>query len=219
MREDPLNAPSRFAFAGSDLAVLFRLAGRDDAATYRLVEDLEACCAAFMVLARGEHGRLPPKVAADLDGISRLAAALRSALYELPADVSLLLDLHVLSEGAQRRIGRDLERVTQPLEDLVAVMAEVRRDTDAQLQAGSTQIDQRLLSAIASSYRNRLNLRPSADDGGHFERFLRGVLELAAVQAPEFAALSRRVGTVQLAAACDGAAGRGPPLGRPLLQE
>lgn len=214
-----MSEPIRFAFAGADLAALFGLAGRDDAAAFRLAEDLEACLAAFLVVARGGGGRLPPTVAADLDGIAKSAADLRSALYGLPADVSLLLDLHVLSVGAQRRIGRDLERVTEPLEDLVAVMAEVRREADEQLGASGEALDRRLLAAIATAYRNRLNLRPSAEPGGHFERFLRGVLKVAAAQAPEFAALARRTGAAEVAAACDGAASRGTPLGSPLVRE
>jgi hypothetical protein len=210
--------PIRFAFTPADTQAVFRLAGRDDAAAWRLAEDLEACLAAFLVVARGGGGQLPPQVAADLDGIVRSAAALRSALYALPGDLGLLLDLHVLSAGAQRRIGRDLERVTEPLEDLVAVMAEVRRDADAQLGASGAALDRRLLAALATAYRNRLNLRPSAEAGGHFERFLRGVLGLAAGQATEFAALARRVGAAELAAACDGAPRREPPIGDPALR-
>jgi hypothetical protein len=214
-----MSEPIRFAFAGADLAALFGLAGRADGAAYRLAEDLEACLAAYLVVARGGGGGLPPKVVADFDAIGRTAAALRSALYDLPADVSLLLDLHVLSEGAQRRIGRDLERVTEPLEDLVAVMAEVRREADEQLGVSGEALDRRLLAAVATAYRNRLNLRPSAEPGGHFDRFLRGVLKIAAGQATEFAALERRVGPAQLAAACNRDHGRGSPLGTPLVRE
>lgn len=214
-----MSDPIRFAFTPADLQAVFRLSGRDDAAAWRLAEDVEACLAAFLVVARGGGGRLPPKVAADLEGIARSAAALRSALYELPGDLGLLLDLHVLSVGAQRRIGRDLERVTEPLEDLVAVVAEVRRDADEQLGASGAALDRRLLAALATAYRNRLNLRPSAEAGGHFERFARGMLGLAAAQAPEFAALARRVGGAELAAACDGAPGRGPAIGGAMLRE
>lgn len=214
-----MNEPIRFAFTPADLQAVFALSGRDDAAAWRLAEDAEACLAAFLVVARGGGGRLPPKVAADLEGIARNAAALRSALYELPGDLGLLLDLHVLSVGAQRRIGRDLERVTEPLEDLVAVMAEVRRDADEQLGASGAALDRRLLAALATAYRNRLNLRPAAEPDGHFDRFVCGVLGLAARHAAEFADLARRMDRAGLAAACSPAPPRAGAIGNPLPRE
>jgi hypothetical protein len=202
-----MSDPIRFALTVDGLQTVFHLAGREDAAAWRLAEDVEACLGAFLVVARSGGGTLPPKVATDLEGIARSAAALRSALYELPGDLALLLDLHVLGAGAQRRIGHDLERVAEPLEDLVAVLAEVRREADEQLGASGEALDRRLLAALATAYRNRLNLRPAAEPGGHFERFVRGVLQLAAGEVPEFASLAGRTGSAEIARACAGAGG------------
>ena len=98
-------------------------------------------------------------------------------------------------------------------------MAEVRREAEQQLGAGGEALDRRVLPAIATVYRNRLNLRPSAEPVGHFVRVRRGVSKIAALRAPEFAALGRRVRAAQVVAACDGAVGRGRPLGAPLLRE
>jgi hypothetical protein len=212
-------APARFTFSNDELHALFELAGRSDTAAYGLAADLEASLGGYLVVARGGGQGLPPAVDADLAGIAVQAARLRSALYALPADVALLLDLHVLGEGANRRIARDLEAVTAPLEDLVAVITEVRAQAQATLGASGEVLDRRVLAALAAAYRNRLNLRPAAEPGGHFEVFAKGVLRLAGSHAEELQALARRTGSVQLAAAVEGLAARARPLGAPLLRE
>jgi hypothetical protein len=215
----PMTATARFALSDDDLHALFALAGRSDTAAYGLADDLESSLGGYLVVARGGGAGLPPAVDADLAGIAGQAAQLRSALYALPADVALLLDLHVLGEGAKRRIARDLEAVTAPLEDLVAVIAEVRAQAQATLGASGEALDRRVLAAIAAAYRNRLNLRPSADPDGHFGRFAKGVLRLAGGHAEELRALARRTGPAQLATAIEDLAARGRPLGAPLLRE
>lgn len=209
----------RFTFGHDELQDLFALTGRSDTAAYGLVEDLEASLGGYLVVVRGGGVGLPPAIDADLAGIASQAAQLRSALYALPADVALLLDLHVLGEGAKRRIARDLEAVTAPLEDLVAVIAEVRAQAQATLGARGDVLDRRVLAAIAAAYRNRLNLRPSPEADGHFGAFVKGVLKLASGHADELRALARRTGPVQLATAIEDIAARGAPLGRPLLRE
>ncbi len=209
----------RFSFDHDELQQIFELAGRSDTAAYGLADDLEASLGGYLVVARGGGDGLPPAVDADLDSIARQAAQLRSALYALPADVALLLDLHVLGDGAKRRIARDLEAVTAPLEDLVAVIAEVRTQAQATLGASGELLDRRVLAAIASSYRNRLNLRPAPEPDGHFNTFARGVLRLAAAHADELKALARRTGPTQMATAVEDIAARGTPLGTPLVRE
>lgn len=188
-------------FADTLLERFFSWIGRRDAAAYRLADDVDACISAFLVSRRGDlHGGLPAPVEKDLLETQDLASRLRAVLYRLPADVRMLIDLKILSDGAYRRIAADVDGISAPLEDLAAAIAHVRNEASGR-RTGITQLEDRLVAAIAAAVRNRLNLAPTAEPDGWFMVLLRNILDTAAREQPLLAGVRDRatpehVGTI-----------------------
>jgi len=177
-----------FSFTPHETAQLMEDIGRTDIAAVRFVADVEACLQAFEYAAKGGMSSGMPKEIGDhLSRTAQLAAELRSALYELPDDVALLLDLHLLSEGARRRISEDLSQIVAPLEDLAGGIAELRRTVAGNARQRTLRLEDHLVRAIATVFRNRLNRKPDPDVDSDFARMLKHILESAAHRLPAIA--------------------------------
>jgi len=180
----------RFAFSQDERVELMAVIGRSDIAATAFVNDVEACLQAFQFAAGGGAGAgLPGDMARDLDTIVGAAAELRSALYRLPEDLSLLIDLHLLAEGARRRIAADLSQLVEPLEDIAGVITGIRRTSAGDDALGKANLGRNLVRALAATFRNRLNRKPTAQADSGFPQTLSRILGLAASRLPFVAAL------------------------------
>ncbi len=190
---------SRFAFTPSENVQLLRDIGRSDVAAIGFVEDVEACLHAFNYAASSGQGQgLPKEIACHLTAIVHAAAQLRSALYGLPNDIAMLIDLHLLFEGARRRITSDLGLLVEPLEDIAGAIIEIQRAGAGDVLMESVHLESRLVRAIAVAFRNRLNRKPTPDDNSDFPITLAHLLEFAGHRLPRLAAVRAAVSPAQL---------------------
>jgi hypothetical protein len=177
-----------FSFTPHEAAQLMDDIGRTDVAAVHFVADVEACLEAFEYAAKGGMSSGMPKEIGDhLFRTARLAAELRSALYELPGDVAMLLDLHLLSDGARRRITEDFSQIVEPLEDLTGGIAELSHTVASGTRQRTLRLEDHLVRAIATAFRNRLNRKPEVEVDSAFALTLRHILENAAHRLPAIA--------------------------------
>ena len=170
-----------------------RTLGRRDVPAYRFASDLDAGIAADLVSRRGElHGGLPAPVDSELADAGELSQRLHAVLQRLPGDVRRLLDLHVLSDGAYRRVAADVEGLSAPLEDLAMAIARVQSEATSR-HAGLAQLEDRLVAAMVTACRNRLGVAPKADAKSRLPAVLSAVLGIAAEREPLLAAVRDRV--------------------------
>ena len=202
----PVNAVSimnpgkpAFVFTPHEAALLMADIGRTDVAAVSFVTDVEACLQAFEYAANGEMSAGMPKEIGDhLATIEHAAAELRSALYELPDDVAMLLDLLLLSEGARGRIAADFSHIVGPLEDMAAAIGEIRRTAAGGTKQKSLRLEDCLVRAVGAAYRNRLNRKPGGDPESGFPPTLSDILEFAGHRLPGVAASAAAVTPTRL---------------------
>lgn len=99
----------------------------------------------------------------------------------------MLLDLHLLSDGARRRITEDFSQIVEPLEDLAGGIAELSRTVASDARQRTLRLEDHLVRAIAAVFRNRLNRQPDGDVESDFARTLKHILESAAHRLPAIA--------------------------------
>jgi len=188
-----------FVFTPSETARLMADIGRNDVAAVAFLGDVEACLGAFNFVATEESPQsLPKDVVENLTTIVQTTARLRSALYALPAEISMLIDLHILSEGARQRIAADLARLVEPLEDIASAIAEIQRSTAGNATHESARLENRLVVALATAYRNRLNRRPTIESASGFPETLIDILDFAGRRLPGIAAARSALTTTRL---------------------
>lgn len=169
-----------FAFTPIERSRILDLVGRRDVSAQRFVDDVEACTQAFDFAADGDPAQqLPPAIDEHLSSIVAAAAQLRNALNALPEDLGMLIDLHLLSGGARRRLAADLAQLLEPLEDVAGAITDIRRSATQEEPARSVHLEDCLVRALAIAYRNRLNCKPTSDDTSGFPAALACILELA----------------------------------------
>lgn len=181
-------------------ARLSRLLGRTDTTTEGFVVDCQRSLMAYFRSRGGDYsGGLPTVIGAELARIESEAAALRSSLYELPADIAALVDLHLLGADQQRRIAHDVAMLETPLEDLAGAIHSLRRQASEEAALSPALIRDRLLRALGNAYRNHFNLQPRLDPGTPFPAVLRAVLDPVAAYDPALAMLLTAEGESVLA--------------------
>ena len=190
---------STFAFTPNERKQLLTVIGRGDVATLGFIGDIEACLQAFDFAAAGgmSHG-LPKGITEHLSVVVHAAAQLRSTLYSLPDDVGMLIDLHLLSQGARRRITGDLSLLVEPLEDIAGAISQIQHAAEGDVLAEGARLEDRLVRAIAIVFRNRLNRKPTAEDSSRFPATLTHILEFAGHRMPRVAAVSAAVTPARL---------------------
>jgi hypothetical protein len=192
---------SMFAFTPNERTQLLSVIGRGDISTLGFIGDVEACLQAFDYSATGGMSRgLPTAIAEHLSNVVHLAAQLRSALYGLPSDVAMLIDLHLLSDGARRRIACDLSMLVEPLEDIAGAILQIQRAAEGDALAENVRLEDRLVRAIAVVFRNRLNRKPTPEDNSRFPATLAQILEFAGHRMPRIAAVRAAVTPARLRA-------------------
>ena len=190
---------SMFAFTPNERKQLLAVTGRSDIATLGFVGDIEACLQAFDYAASGGmSGGLPKAIAEHLSLVVRAAAQLRSTLYSLPNDVAMLIDLHLFSEGARRRITSDLSLLVEPLEDIAGAILQIQRAAEGDSLVENVRLEDRLVRAIAIVFRNRLNRKPTPEDDSGFPATLAHILEFAGHRMPCVAAVRAAVTRARL---------------------
>ena len=164
-----VTANSMFAFTPNERMQLLSVIGRGDIATLGFIGDVEACLQAFDYAAtEGMSRGLPKPIAEHLSSVVHLAAQLRSTLYGLPNDVTMLIDLHLLSEGARRRVACDLSMLVEPLEDIAGAIQQIQRSAEGDALTENVRLEDRLVRAVAIVFRNRLNRKPHRKTIRHF---------------------------------------------------
>ncbi|MDR3387588.1 MAG: hypothetical protein P4L92_11085 [Rudaea sp.] len=190
-----------FAFAPNERAQIVADAGRSDVATIGFIDDVEACLQAFDYASISRvSGGLPEQIAQHLSTIVHTAAQLRGALYRLPGDVAMLIDLHLLSDGARRRVANDLSLLVEPLEDIAGAVSDIQHAAQGDALTENVRLEDRLVRAIATIFRNRLNRKPTSEDGSGFPSTLRHVLKFAGYRMPRLAAAHAAVTPARLRA-------------------
>jgi len=179
----------KFVFLPYESARLMDDIGRDDVSALAFINDVEACLQAFDYAASGNAtSGLPDDVAADLSAIVTAAAKLRSMLYRLPEDMGLLIDLHLLAEGARRRVAADLSQLVEPLEDIAGAISEIR-NTARDQENTKSRLENRLVRALAMAYRNRLNRKPTWHADSGFPALLAAIFAFAGDRLPSIASM------------------------------
>jgi len=188
-----------FAFTPHEAALLMKEIGQTDISAISFITDVEACLQAFEYATNGEMSSGMPKEISDrLATIAHTAAELRSALYQLPEDVGMLLDLHLLSDGARRRIGMDFSQIVEPLEDMAGGIVELRRTAGDDGRQKNLRLEEHLVRAIATAFRNRMNRKPDADTRSGFPGALTHILEAAGHRLPGVAAAAAAITPARL---------------------
>lgn len=178
-----------------------QLMGRTDTTTEAYMADCERCLGAYFNATSGAFAEgLPGPIAEHLDSVEHRAAELRSALYALPDELTALVDLHLLGAVAKRRLGQDLDALTEPLEDLAAAIHELRAQAKAEASLGPDALFERLLRALGSAYRNHFNLLPKLDPRQPFLAVLRATLGPVAVRDERIASVKGDAGLDKLRA-------------------
>jgi len=202
-----------FSLTPSEKLQVFDDIGRHDVAAEHFVADIESCLQAFeFASGDGLVGGLPATTAAHLAAIVDAAATLRSALYGLPGDVAMLIDLHLLSEGARRRLTDDLALVVEPLEDIAGAIVEIQHGATEYAGDANATLENRLVRALAVVYRNRLNRKATADQDSGFPTTLAHVLQSAGHRLPRLAAASAAITPARLRAILGATATPGVPM-------
>jgi hypothetical protein len=198
-----------FAFTPHEGALIMKDIGHTDISAVSFVADVEACLQAFEYAAHGEMSSGMPKEISDrLATIAHAAAELRSALYQLPEDVAMLLDLHLLADGARRRIAMDFSQIVEPLEDMAGGIVELRRVAAGDAGQRSLRLEDNLVRAIATAFRNRLNRKPDVDAESDFPGLLMHILESAGHRLPGIAAAAAAITPARLRALLKNSDGR-----------
>ncbi len=194
-----VTANSMFAFTPNERMQLLSVIGRGDIATLGFIGDVEACLQAFDYAAtEGMSRGLPKPIAEHLSGVVHLAAQLRGTLYALPNDVAMLIDLHLLSEGARRRVACDLSMLVEPLDDIAGAIQQIQRSAEGDALTENVRLDDRLVLAIAIAFRNRLNRKATPEDNSAFPGALAKILEFAGHRMPRVAAVRAAVTPARL---------------------
>ena len=176
-----------------------QLMGRTDTTTEAYLADCERCLGAYFSAINGGFAEgLPAAIAAHLDTVTHRAAELRSALYELPDELTALVNLHLLGAVTERRMGRDLDAMVEPLEDLAAAIHQLREQARAEASLGPEALFERLLRALGAAYRNHFNLQPKLDPRQPFLAVLRATLQSLTERDPRIASLFQAEGEAQL---------------------
>jgi hypothetical protein len=178
-----------FAFTPNEANALKDGVGRNDIAVNAFIVDCEDCLHAFEYASTGPmRDGMPGPVAERLRMMVAAVADLRSALYGLPEDIKMLIDLHLLSEGSRRRIAQDISQIVEPLEDLADGIVEIEKQALREVANGRGRLEDRLVLALAGAYRNRLNCKPSAEEESGFPQTLAAILDFAGQRLPSVAA-------------------------------
>jgi hypothetical protein len=190
-----------FAFTPHETSLLMKDIGQTDISAISFIADVEACLQAFEYASSGEMSSGMPKGIGDrLATIAHTAAELRSALYQLPEDVAMLLDLHLLADGARRRIAVDFSQIVEPLEDMAGGIAELRRTAADDAKQRNLRLEDQLVRALATAFRNRLNRKPDLDAESDFPATLTHILESASHRLPGVAAAAATITPARLRA-------------------
>jgi hypothetical protein len=183
-----------FAFTPHESALLMGDIGRSDIAAVSFIADAEACLHAFaFVMAGGMSAGLPQEIAVHLDAVVRGAAQLRGALYGLPDDIAMLIDLHLLADGAQRRVAADFSQLVEPLEDIAGAIVAIQRAAKEGASRQNMRLEDHLVRALSAAFRNRLKRKPAADNESGFPAALAHILEFAGRRLPSLAAMSAAI--------------------------
>lgn len=159
-----------FSLSNSQRSELLGCLGRTDAGALHLLADIESSVSAAWAAVE-RHGGIPAELRAPWTLTAQLAARLRSDLYALPERTQALIAARQLTAtesaalaAAADRCGAALEALS-PWLDLAEARAGLAVPTPE-------EIGERLLSEIIHAFRNRLNIKASADPDSLFMRFL-----------------------------------------------
>jgi len=189
----------KFAFTAAERAKLMNDIGNNDVAALAFIADVEACLQAFEYAAAvNASSGLPKDVDDDLVKTLTAAADLRSLLYRLPEDLTLLIDLHLLAEGARRRVTADLSQLIEPLEDIAGAIAEIRKSTELLGGEPGVRLEHRLIRALAMAFRNRLNRKATCHNDSGFPAVLAAIFAFAGDRLPSIASMRAMLTTEHL---------------------
>lgn len=179
-----------FTFDPAQRERLLAALERNDNGAWHLTEDVERAIDAF---AQSELGG-PPSAAGESDGgigqAQTLIAALRAALYQLPEGVRRASALATVADAQIAEIAHLSNVSGAALERLAATLSEVVASLPPR-ENGPYALAERFIHALGQAFRNRLNIKPTAEDGGLFRGFLDVVIDLTRRRHADLDELSR----------------------------
>jgi len=191
--------PPVFTFTPHEAESLMQAVGRNDMAASAFVADCEDCLHAFdYVAGRAATMTTPDPLARQLRAVVESAAELRQALYELPEELKMLIDMHLLSDGARRRLAQDVSGIVEPLEDLAGGISDVEKQMSRAGNGERGALEDRLVLALAGVFRNRLNRKASAENSSGFPGVLSSMLDFASRRLPSVSACRGAITQVRL---------------------
>lgn len=165
-----------FAFNDSQRQQLFDALGRSDSGAWHLTEDVELALSAY-----GEGGQ--PSQAASSAAEGALSATLgqllkvRQELYGLPERAHELAALGRFGGDDAADLVRLSHSAGDALDRLGAKLSSLAR-REGVAASGPYATAERFVHAVGDAYRNRLNIKPTADAHGAFRHFLNVLFQL-----------------------------------------
>lgn len=179
-----------FTFDAGQRERLLEALERSDSAAWHLTEDTERAIDAF---AQSELTGSQANANSTEDGIGEtqaLIAALRAALYQLPDKVRQTSALATVADTYLAEIARLTSVSGTVLEQLAAILTEVVASLPRN-ENGPYALAERFIRALGQAFRNRLNIKPTSEDGGLFRGFLDVVIDLTRRRHADLDELSR----------------------------
>lgn len=185
-----------FAFSDSQRQQLFDALGRSDSGAWHLTEDVELALSAY---GGGDAAAQASSTSALDAAMAHTLSQLRSfreALYALPERAQELAALGRFGSDDATDLTRLGHSAGDALDRLGARLAGLarREGVDA---AGPCANAERFVHAVGQAYRNRLNVKPTAD--GPFRQFLVALFQLVRRRHAELDELARVLDTPRLA--------------------
>jgi hypothetical protein len=94
----------------------------------------------------------------------------------------------------------DFSQIVEPLEDMAGGIEELRRTAAGDVRQKSLRLEDHLVRALATVFRNRLNRKPEVDGESGFSGVLMHILESAGHRLPGVAAAAASVTPARLRA-------------------
>lgn len=187
-----------FAFSDEQRQRLLDALGRSDSGAFHLTEDVEAALSAYGQADIEAQASSSDRAEGGLASVLQSVQKLRKELYGLPEHAQQLAALARIGGEDAADLTRMAHAAGDDLERLGARLATLSR-REGVVRDGPCAMAERFVHAVGQAYRNRLNIKPSADANGAFRHFLDALFSLVRKRHADLDELARVLDARRLA--------------------
>lgn len=187
-----------FAFSDEQRKRLLDALGRSDSGAFHLTEDIEDALSGYGQADLAAQSSSAAAAEIGLTDVLRSVQQLRKALYALPEQAQQLSALGRIGSEDGADLTRMAHAAGDDLERLGARLAGLSR-REGVLGDGPCAMAERFVHAVGHAYRNRLNIKPSAEPQAAFRHFLAALFELVQKRHADLDELAHVLDTPRLA--------------------